>query len=556
MGDVFRAHDGEKGYDGQHADTKQDYGLDVVPVYDSDGEAVEFDEKKELRRGLQQRHIQMIALAGTIGTGLFLSSGRAIVNGGPLGALLGYAFVGVLVVAPVWSIAELSSLVPLSGGVVRHAEYFVDPALSFATGWNTIYSYMMSLPAEIVAAAVIVDFWNDSISNAIWITIFGLLLVASNVFLVRIYGELEFGFSMLKIMLVVGTNLMALVVVCGGGPNHEAYGFRYWHNPGPLVQYLGIKGSLGRFLGFWTTFDNAVFAYSGVENISMAAAETKSPRRNIPIAAKRIFVRVALFYVVSIFFVGLLVPSNSPDLLSGTGSGTAAASPFVIAARSAGIKVVPSIINAVVLTSAWSAGNSGLLNGSRTLFGLAKEGRAPAFFGRVSRFGIPYVAVIFLALFVCLGYMSLSSGAATVFGWLQDLVSVSALINWSIICLTYLRFYYAMKKQGISRDRLPWKAPFQPYVAWVGLVFFILLLLTGGFKVFIHNHWDSETFVSSYVNIPIIFALYFGWKLVKKSKIVPLDQAPVLKYIEIHERNPEPIPTPVTGWRRLNILWS
>ena len=181
----------------------------------------------------------------------------------------------------------------------------------------------------------------------------------------------------------------------------------------------------------------------------------------------------------------MLVPSNDPDLLASTG--TAAQSPFVIAATNAGVKVVPSIINAVVLTSAWSAGNSGLLNGSRILYGLAREGRAPKIFLRVSRFGIPWVAVLSLSLFVCLGFMTLSNGAATVFGWLQDLVAVSALINWMIICIVYLRFYLAMQKQGISRDRLPWKAPLQPYVAWMGTISFIILLLTGGYSTFIHG---------------------------------------------------------------------
>ena len=146
------------------------------------------------------------------------------------------------------------------------------------------------------------------------------------------------------------------------------YGFKFWHHPGPLVQYLGIPGSLGRFLGFWTTFNNAVYAYNGVENISLAAAETKSPRRNIPIAAKRIFWRVLIFYVISIFFVGMLVPSDNKDLLHSTGN--AAQSPFVLAATRAGVNVVPSIINAVVLTSAWSAGNSGMLSASRTLYGM------------------------------------------------------------------------------------------------------------------------------------------------------------------------------------------
>ncbi|KAK3113531.1 hypothetical protein LTR53_009080 [Teratosphaeriaceae sp. CCFEE 6253] len=517
-------------------DVKADYDVEIAPTYDEAG-PVDFAEKKELRsnaeadrqarRGLHQRHIQMIALAGTIGTGLFLGSGRAITNGGPLGALLGYFLVGVLVVGPVISIAEMSALVPLSGGIVRHAEFFFDPALSFANGWNNLYNYAVSLPAEVVAAAVIVDYWA-TINNGIWITVFGLLLVASNVFLVRIYGELEFIFALLKIMLIVGLNLMSLVIVSGGGPDHHVYGGQYWRDPGPLVQYLGIAGTLGRFLGFWTTFNNAVFAYSGVETISLAAAETRSPRRNIPIAAKRIFWR-------------------------GVG---AARSPFVIAATRAGIKVVPSIINAVVLTSAWSAGNSGLLNSSRTLYGLAMEGRAPKIFTRVSRWGVPYVAVIFMAMWICLGYMSLSSGASTVFAWLQDLVAVAALVNWIVICFVYLRFFYAMKKQGIPRSRLPWKAPFQPYFAWFSMISFIILIIFGGYTTFIHGHWDNETFVSSYINIPIIFILYFGYKFIKKTKMVSLMDAPIMNFIEIADANPEPPPPPKVGWRRFNILWS
>ncbi|KAH8685906.1 amino acid permease-like protein [Tricladium varicosporioides] len=500
----------------------------------------------------------MIALAGTIGTGLFLSSGKAIALGGPLGALMGYTFVGVLVTGVVLSIAELSALVPLSGAIIRHAEHFVDPALSFAQGWNLIYSCLISLPAEMTAAAVIVQFWDTHLSAAVWITIFGFLLLLCNVLFIRVYGELEFGFASLKIMLIIGLNIMALVITCGGGPDGHAYGFQYWKNPGPFVDFLGYSGSLGQFMGFYTTFSNAVYAYSGIENISLAATETQSPRRNIPIAAKRIFWRVSIFYgeyiILSIFMVGLIVPSNDPDLLRSVGN--AAQSPFVIAATRAGIKVVPSIINAVVLTSAWSAGNSTLLGGSRILYGMAREGHAPKFFLRVNRMGIPYIAVGTISIFMCLGYMTISDSAAVVFGWLQDLVSVAALVQWMVICTVYLRFYYGCKKQGIDRSELPWKAPFQPYMAWTSLVSFAVLLLTGGYIVFIHGHWNTETFVSSYINIPIIFVLYFSYKFIKKTKIVPLSELPIRYFLDIAAANPEPPAKPVTGIRRFNILWS
>lgn len=470
----------------------------------------------------------------------------------------------------------MGALLPLTGGTVRYAYYFFDPAMSFAGGWNQIYSYCVSIPAEgkffpvlvaifhvllanstsrtVVAAAVLVEFWA-TINNAIWITIFSVLIILTAVLFVRVYGELEFTFSMLKIMLIIGINIMALVITCGGGPNHESIGFRYWRDPGAFVQYLGIGGSLGRFLGFWTTLNNALYAYSGIENITLAAAETKNPRRAIPMAAKRIFIRIILFYVVTIFMVGLVVPSNDPNLLASTG--TASQSPFVIAARLAGIKVIPSIINAIVLTSAWSSGNSSMLGGTRVLFGMAVQGHAPKLFTKVNRFGVPFIAVIFYTAFMCLGYMTLSDTASTVFNWLQDLVSIATLVNWIIICIVYLRFHYACKKQGINRHtELPWAAPLQPYITWASLTLFVVLLFTGGYATFIHGEWDSETFVSSYFNIPLILILYFGYKFTKKTKIIPLSEVPIRHFIDIWQNNLEPPEEPRKGLQKLNILWS
>ncbi|KZF24806.1 hypothetical protein L228DRAFT_104472 [Xylona heveae TC161] len=512
-----------------------------------------FGEVSDLKRGLKQRHIQMIALAGTIGTGLFLSSGKAIARGGPVGTVIAYTVVGLLVSTIVFAIAELSALVPLSGGIIRPAEYFFDPALGFAQGWNTTYATAMLLPSEMVACAVIIRYWTEQVNNAVWITILGFLLLVSNMFFVGVYGELEFICAILKILLVVGSVIMGIVVDLGGGPKGHRLGFQYWKNPGPFVQYLGISGSWGQFLGFWRVMGSAVYSFSNVENISVAAAETENPRRNIPKAAKRVFVRVLLFYITSMFVVSLVVASNDPGLSKSAGD--ASASPFVLAASSSGIHVVPSIINAVVLTSAWSAGNSAMLGGSRVLYGLAREGHAPKIFTRTSRFGIPYVAVLSIGLFMVLGYMTLEDSASTVFDWFQDLVSAATYVHWIIIAIVYLRFYYGCKKQNISRDELPWKSPFQPYATWVALVSFTILLLTGGYTVFLHGEWDAETFVSNYFNIPLIFALYFGYKVFRKTKMVSLEEMPIRRFIEIYQDNPEPPEEPKKGWRKLNILW-
>ncbi|PBP18428.1 Amino acid/polyamine transporter I [Diplocarpon rosae] len=434
-----------------------------------------FSEHQELRQDLQMRHVQMIALAGTIGTGLFLSSGQAVAQSGPLGALLGYLVIGLTACSVTFANAEMGALVPLSGGSVRYAEHFVDPALAFANGWNLVYSCLVGLPAGLVAAAVLL-----------------------------------------------------LVITCGGGPNGDRIGFRYWRDPGPLVQYLGMEGSLGRFLGVWTALSQAVYAYSGIEGITMAAAETKSPRQAIPHAAKRILIRVF---------------------------GTASTSPFVLAAKRAGITGVPSLINAVILTSAWSAGNSQMLSATRVLYGLAIDGRAPQIFTRLNRFAIPWVAVALYGLFMCLGYMSLSDGASVAFRWLQNLVAISTLVNWLTICTTYLRFYYGMKKQGIPRSALPWAAPFQPYMTWISGALFSLILITGGYATFLRGNWSTETFVSSYLNIPLFAILYLGYKFVKKTKMVALEDIPIRGFMAVAEAHPEEKLAPNAGLRRLNILW-
>lgn len=167
------------------------------------------------------------------------------------------------------------------------------------------------------------------------------------------------------------------------------------------------------------------------------------------------------------------------------------------------------------------------------------------------------MSVALFGLFMCLGYMTLSATAATVFTWLQDLVSISTLVNWIIILIVYLRFHYGCKKQGINRHaELPWAAPLQPYITWASLVFFVVLIFTSGYVTFIHGHWNDETFVSSYLNIPAIFILYFGYKFIMKTKIVPLEEMPIRDFIEVWRANPEEPNKKRTGIARFNILWS
>lgn len=196
--------------------------------------------------------------------------------------------------------------------------------------------------------------------------------------------------------------LLGLVIDLGGVPGTPRIGFRYWNNPGPFVEYIG-SGAWGRFLGYWAVMSNAVFSFAGVESIAMAAAETRNPRIAIPKACKRVFARVAIFYILAVLIVGMLVSSDDPRL--DDESGTAAQSPFVIAASAAGLNGVPSLVNAIVITSAWSSSNQALLAGTRVLYGLALKNQAPKIFLRTTSWGVPYMCVLLNTAFMFLAFM-------------------------------------------------------------------------------------------------------------------------------------------------------
>ncbi|KAG9123387.1 hypothetical protein FRC07_015006 [Ceratobasidium sp. 392] len=465
--------------------------------------------KDGVHRRLKARHLAMIALGGTIGTGLFVGSGGALARGGPF-------IMGVVVYAVMIALGEMATLFPVSGGFVHYASRFIDPAVGFALGVNYWYCYGIALPVELTAAGIVIQYWNTSINVAAWITIQYVLVLIINFLGVRWYGEFEFWFSAIKITTIVGLIILGIAIDCGAGPAGTGYiGFRYWKDPGPFNQIAihngadVIPGAWGQFLAFWGVFIQAAFSFIGTEIIAVTVGEAENPQRNVPKAIRRVFWRILIFYVIGIFIIGLLVPFNSEQLLNNSGN-NASASPFVIAIKTAGIKGLPSVINAVILISAWSAGNSDLYASSRTLYALALSGQAPAFLKKCTKGGLPYMNAG-------------STTAVTVFNWLYNISSITGLITWLVILISYLRMYYALKKQGISRDTFPYVAPFQPYASWFGTIFVFLVLLFNGFRVFLAGNWDTSSFVAAYICLPIFLVLCLGWKLIKRTEWVKLE---------------------------------
>ncbi|KAJ5953383.1 Amino acid/polyamine transporter I [Penicillium verhagenii] len=551
--DPVASKKGSAQYDVHDVEDQAPPGFDAGEITPDDGLIVTQHERLGLKRGLSQRHVQMIAIAGAIGTGLFLGLGSSIATGGPLGALLGYAFVGLVVCAIQFALGEVSALLPVTGSFVRHAEDLVDPALAFAIGWNVVYGCFLSVPSEISASVVLIQYWTD-INAAVWVTILIIVSVAVAVSFIGVYGEIEFIFAILKILLVVFVVILGLVIDLGGIPGKSRLGFHYWKEPGPFVEYIS-PGSLGRFLGFWAVMTNAVYSFAGVESLAMAAAETRNPRHNIPKACKRVFARVTIFYLAAVLIVGMLVPSSDPRLEDD--SGTAAQSPFVIAASDAGIKAIPSIVNAICLTSAWSSSNQSILAGTRTLYGLAVKGHAPRIFLRTNKWGVPYICVALQVAFSFLAYMCVSNSATTVFYWFVDLTAAGSLVSWITIALNHIRLLQAFDKQGISPHTLPWHNSITRYTSWFALIACSIILLTGGFTVFTTGNWDPATFVSSYLDIPLVLCAYGGYKWIRGTKIVPLEMVPLRQALDEADNDPENVPIKKESiWAKMNILWG
>jgi amino acid transporter len=486
----------------------------------------EAPEGQMLHRGLKNRHIQMISIGGVIGTGLFLGTANALRHGGPVGLLLGYMAVGTICYSVMISLGEMTAYLPIAGGHIKLAERFVDPAFSFAMGWNYWYNWVIVLPAELSAASVLMDYWtNKSVNNSVWIVMCLVVTVGINMLGARAYGEAEFVFASIKVITITGLIILGIVLDLGGGPDHDRIGFRYWKNPGPFVQFNGIPGVEGRFLGWWAVMTQAAFSYIGTEIVAIAAGEAKNPRRNIPKAIKRVYVRILLFYIGGTFVIGLLVPSNSPGLNLAATAGTAGASPFVIAIQKSGIKALPSIINACLLTSAWSAASSDLYTSSRALYGLAISGNAPKVFAKtLNGNGLPWVSVIFCSLFALLAFMGVNAGSGTVFNWFANMTAIAGLMTWFGISFTYLRFYKGFKAQGFDRSKLPFASKMQPFAAYYACAFTLIICLFSGWATFLSGAWVTADFVTNYLPFALFPIMYFVWKFKTRVAMVkPMD---------------------------------
>ncbi|KMU82289.1 histidine permease [Coccidioides immitis H538.4] len=406
---------------------------------------------------------------------------------------------------------------PVAGAFAHYSTRFLDPAWGFAMGWNYAILWLTLLPLEIVAAAITVGYWEADVSPAAWVAMFYVLIVVINLFGVLGYGEAEFVFSIIKVIAVIGFIILGIVLNCGGGPNGDYIGGRFWHNPGAFNN--GFKG-------LCSVFVTAAFTFGGGELVGLAAAETANPRKSIPTAVKQVFWRIVLFYIVSMVIVGLLVPYTDERLLNGS-STDVKASPFVIAISDAGIKGLDSVMNAVILISVLSVGNAAIYGSSRTLTALAEQHQAPALLAYIDRKGRPLMSILVASCFGLLGFLAATPKQQEAFTWMLAISGLSSVFTWASICLAHIRFRRGWKIQGHSLDELPFRAQGGVITSWIGFIINCIVLVaqfwTGfapiGYGELSHSE-RVKTWFSTYLAAPIVLTFYITYKLWYRTSIV------------------------------------
>jgi lysine-specific permease len=454
----------------------------------------------------------MISLGGTIGTGLFLASGGAIHSAGPGGALVAYAVIGIMVYYLMTSLAEMAAFMPVAGSFRVYASKFVDPSFGFAIGWNYWYNWAITIAAELAAVVLIMKFWFPDSPSFIWSAIALITMFLINYMSVKGFGETEFWFAMIKVVTVVIFLITGVLIILGIMGGNDPIGFsNFTMGEGPF------NGGFFTILG---VFMAAGFSFQGTELLGVTAGESEDPEKNIPKAIRSVFWRILLFYILAIFVIGMIIPFTDSRLLSQD----VAVSPFTLVFERAGLAFAASIMNAIILSSVLSAGNSGMYASTRMLWDLARDGKAPKFLGKLDKRGVPVNALIVTSLVGCVAFLASFFGDGVVYIWLLNASGMAGFVTWVGIAIAHYRFRKAYAAQGLDMNALPFRAKGFPFGPIFALVLCIIIIIGQGYQAFSSDGIDWNSMFVSYIGLILFFVLWFGYKIKHKTKIIPLEE--------------------------------
>lgn len=466
---------------------------------------------QELKRRLNTRLLNMIAIGGSIGTGIFLASGNSIYMAGPGGTMLAYFLTGIMVYFLMTSLGEMAAFLPSTGSFYLYASKFVDPALGYALGWNYWYNWAITVASEISAASLVMHFWLPDSSPFIWCTLFLGLVFCFNAISTRGFGEIEYWFSFIKVCVVIIFIVAGFALVVGN-KHHASVGFSNWMTPdGPFH-----NGGMAVF----SAFIIAGFSFQGTELIGLAAGESTDPQTSVPKAIKQTFWRILLFFILSIFVITLLLPHSDPSLASSD----VQTSPFTLVFKQYGVTAAASLMNAVILIAILSAGNSGMYASTRMLWYLAKRKHVPACFAKVNRRGVPMNALLLTSVVALLAFLSSLFGNGRVYFWLLSASSLSGFIAWCGIAISHYRFRKAYVAQGRDLKALPYLAKGYPYAPLIALALCIVVILGQNINAMTGPKVDWFGILVSYIGLPIFIAIWLGYKTIKRTRMPRLSE--------------------------------
>jgi len=447
------------------------------------------NDSSKLQRGLKNRHIQLIAMRGAIGTGLFLGSAQVIQSAGP-SIILGYAIGGLIAFLIMRQLGEMIVEEPVAGSFSHFANKYWGKFPGFLAGWNYWILYVLVAMTELTAVAKYINYWWPHIPSWVSVLFFFVVITAINLTNVKFYGESEFWLAIIKVVAVISMIIFGLYLLFTAGPDSTASFSNLWTHGGFFPN--GFDG-LFYMLAF------LMFAFGGIELIGMAAAEADDPKKTIPKAINQVVIRILIFYVGSLTILLSLVPWNQLDL------GGLDKSPFVMIFSQLGIGWAAHLLNFIILTAALSVYNSGMYANSRMLYGLAQQGNAPAVFKKVNKEGVPIPAVLLSAVLifgcVLLNYFVPEDAL----GHLMYVVVGALVLNWAMISLTHLKFRSAMKT---LHHKVSFPALWSPVSNYIVLLFIAVVL---------YIMW-TQGFKESVIMIPIwIVLMYVLYKLLNSK---------------------------------------
>ncbi|MDD3062421.1 MAG: amino acid permease [Massilibacteroides sp.] len=470
------------------------------------------EKDKELKRGLTNRHIQLIALGGAIGTGLFLGIGPAAVMAGPA-VILGYTIAGVIAFLIMRQLGEMVVEEPVSGSFSHFAYKYWGPFAGFASGWNYWILYILVSMAELTAIGTYVQFWWPQIPLWVSSLFFFIVINLINLSNVRIYGEAEFWFSIIKVVAIIAMILFGTYLLVSGTGGEGVRLSNLWNDGGFFPKGFFEPDGVGGYQGLWAALAIIMFSFGGLELIGITAAEAEHPEKTIPRATNQVIYRILIFYVGALVILFSLSPWRSI---------TEGSSPFVVVFSTLkgfeftffghtffATDLIAHVLNIVVLTAALSVYNSSVYCNSRMLYGLAMQRNAPRFLRKLNRHHVPVMAIAVSAVFAAVCVIINKVIPEEAFEYLMSLVVSALIINWIMISLTHLFFRRAKQREGGFETKFPafW-FPFGNIVCLIFLIGILGIMWVNGMSV-------------SVKLIPVwLFLLYISYKVIQRKRNV------------------------------------